>query len=155
LPTSPRSSAVRQRRAVSWRRPARRRISTARVDPAQTIELRTIARDFKRAWEAGDIPALVSLLDPDAIAIADTGGLASAIQLQPFEGAEPIARACVDVMRMRPNLTILEASVNGQPGLIAEEDGVTVTVYAFAIAGGHITHIWAMRNPDKLRAWRS
>jgi RNA polymerase sigma-70 factor (ECF subfamily) len=32
-------------------------------------------------------------------------------------------------------------------------DGVTVTVYAFDIADGRITHIWAIRNPEKLRPW--
>ena len=51
------------------------------------------------------------------------------------------------------SLTILERTVNGQPGLIAQQDGVTVTVFAFAITGDRITHIWAIRNPDKLRPW--
>ena len=52
-----------------------------------------------------------------------------------------------------PGLTILERTVNGQPGLIAQQDGVTVTVAAFDIAGDRIKHIWAIRNPDKLRLW--
>ena len=50
-------------------------------------------------------------------------------------------------------LTLLERTVNGQPGLIAQQDGVTVTVFAFDIAGDRITHIWAVRNPEKLRPW--
>ena len=50
-------------------------------------------------------------------------------------------------------LTILERTVNGQPGLVAQQDGVTVTVFAFDFAGDRITHIWAVRNPDKLRPW--
>jgi RNA polymerase sigma-70 factor (ECF subfamily) len=28
-----------------------------------------------------------------------------------------------------------------------------VTVFAFGVAGGKIKHIWAVRNPDKLRPW--
>jgi hypothetical protein len=52
-----------------------------------------------------------------------------------------------------PNLTILERRVNGQPGLVAQQDGVTVMVMAFAVVGGRIKHIWAVRNPDKLRPW--
>jgi RNA polymerase sigma-70 factor (ECF subfamily) len=28
-----------------------------------------------------------------------------------------------------------------------------VTVFAFGIAGGRITDIWSMRNPEKLRPW--
>jgi hypothetical protein len=51
-------------------------------------------------------------------------------------------------------VTILERTVNGQPGLVAQQDGVTVTVFAFDIADDRITHIWAVRNPDKLRPGR-
>jgi len=50
-------------------------------------------------------------------------------------------------------MTFLESTVNGQPGLVAQQDGVIVTVFAFDVAGDRIKHIWAMRNPDKLRPW--
>jgi hypothetical protein len=53
----------------------------------------------------------------------------------------------------RACLTILERTVNGQPGPVAQQDGVTTTVIAFDIAGDRIKHIWAVRNPDKLRPW--
>ena len=43
--------------------------------------------------------------------------------------------------------------MNGQPGLVAEHDGVTVVVMAFDVAGDRITNIWAIRNPEKLRPW--
>jgi RNA polymerase sigma-70 factor (ECF subfamily) len=45
--------------------------------------------------------------------------------------------------------------VSGQrpAGLVAQQDGITLTVYAFDIAGDRITRIWAVRNPDKLRLW--
>jgi RNA polymerase sigma-70 factor (ECF subfamily) len=111
-----------------------------------------IIRNFKKAWEAKDINALIGLLDPDATAIADGGGLVSAV-LRPIEGGEQIARAVVDVAGRAPNLTILERTVNGQPGLAAQQDGVTVVVIAFDIAGDRIKHIWAVRNPEKLRPW--
>jgi hypothetical protein len=73
--------------------------------------------------------------------------------LRPIEGAERIARPYVDIAGQAPNLTILERTVNGQPGLVAQQDGVTVTVFAFDVAGDQIKHIWAVRNPDKLRPW--
>src|SRR5215471_4444789 len=112
-----------------------------------------LVRAFKQAWEAQDIGALIGLLDPDATVIADSGGLVGAVALRPIEGAEQIARACLDVARWAPGLTILERTVNGQPGLVAQQDGVTVTVFAFDVAGDRIKHIWAVRNPDKLRPW--
>jgi RNA polymerase sigma factor (sigma-70 family) len=132
---------------------ARRRIRAAHVPATPTAQQAGIVRDFKRAWEAQDIDALISLLDPDARAIADGGGLASAA-LQPIEGAEQIARHYIDIAGSTPeNATILERTVNGQPGLVAQYDGVTVTVFAFDLAGDRIKHIWAIRNPDKLRPW--
>jgi RNA polymerase sigma-70 factor (ECF subfamily) len=111
-----------------------------------------IIRAFKQAWEAKDIAALIGLLDPDATAIGDGGGLVSA-QLHPVEGAEQIARVVVEVAGKIPDLGLLERTVNGQPGLVAQQDGRTVAVFAFAVAGDRITHIWAVRNPDKLRPW--
>jgi RNA polymerase sigma-70 factor (ECF subfamily) len=36
---------------------------------------------------------------------------------------------------------------------VAQQDGVTVTVFAFDITRDRIKHIWAIRNPDKLRPW--
>jgi RNA polymerase sigma factor (sigma-70 family) len=111
-----------------------------------------IVRDFKQAWDAKDIGALIGLLDPDATAIADGGGLVSGAP-RPIEGGEQIARFLVDVAARAPNRTLLERTVNGQPGLVAQQDGVTVVVYAFEVAGGRITHIWTVLNPDKLRPW--
>ena len=111
----------------------------------------SLVRDFKNAWEAQDVSALVALLDPDATVVADGGGLASAA-LSPIEGAGQIARYITDLAtRALGSMTILERTVNGQPGLIAQQDGVTVTVFAFDVAGDRITRIWAVRNPQKLR----
>ena len=50
-------------------------------------------------------------------------------------------------------LTITEAAVNGQPGLVAEQDGAVVTVFAFGIAADKVTRIWIIRNPNKLTRW--
>ena len=131
---------------------ARRRIRASQAPATPAARQAGIVRDFKQAWEAKDIDALIGLLDPGATATADGGGLVSAA-LRPIEGAEQIARYCVDLADRAPGLTILERTVNGQPGLVAQQDGVTVTVFAFDVAGDRIKHIWAVRNPDKLRPW--
>jgi RNA polymerase sigma factor (sigma-70 family) len=131
---------------------ARRRIRTAQAPATPAARQAGIVRAFKQAWEAKDINALIGLLDPDASLIADGGGLATA-RLRPTEGGEQIARYLLKLAGRAPNLTILERTVNGQPGLIAQRDGVTVTVFAIDVAGDQIKHIWAMRNPDKLRPW--
>ena len=132
---------------------ARRRIRASQPPATPAARQAAIIRNFKAAWEAKDIDALISLLDPGATVIADGGGLTSAA-LRPIEGGEQIARYVVDIAGRAPgNVTFLERTVNGQPGLVAQQDGVTVTVFAFDVAGDRIKHIWAVRNPDKLRPW--
>jgi RNA polymerase sigma factor (sigma-70 family) len=131
---------------------ARRRIRASQAPAPPTAQQADIVRHFKQAWEAKDINALIGVLDPDATAIADGGGLVSA-ELRPIEGGEQIARVCLDIASWVPDLTLLERTVNGQPGLVAQQDGITVTVYAFDVAGDRIKHIWAIRNPEKLRPW--
>jgi RNA polymerase sigma factor (sigma-70 family) len=132
---------------------ARRRVGAAQPAAAPTARQAGLVRDFKQAWEAKDIHALVALLDPGATTIADGGGLAPAA-LRPIEGGEQIARYLVDLAhRALGTMTILERTVNGRPGLVAQQGGVTVTVFAFEVAGDRITRIWAVRNPDKLRPW--
>jgi Sigma-70, region 4 len=130
----------------------RRRIRAAHPSAAPTARQAAIIRDFKNAWQASDISALVALLDPGATITADGGGLATAAP-HPIEGAGQIARYLAGLAAHTPALTILERTVNGQPGLIAQQDGTIVTVFAFGIAGDHVTRIWAIRNPDKLRPW--
>ncbi len=131
---------------------ARRRVRSAQPPATPTARQARLVRDFKRAWEAKDISALVGLLDPGATVTADGGGLATAA-LRPIEGAEQVARFYTGIASREPGLTLLERTVNGQPGLVAQHDGVTTTVFAFDVAGEKIKHIWAIRNPDKLRPW--
>ncbi|WBP87777.1 RNA polymerase sigma factor SigJ [Kitasatospora cathayae] len=143
-----RSAAACRQLATS----ARRRIRAAQTPATPTSEQAVVVRDFKRAWEAKDVKSLMDLLDPDATVIADGGGLVSAL-LEPLTGSEWIARIRVHGDRVTAGLTLLECAVNGLPGLVAQQGGVTDTVMAFRIAEGRITHIWAVRNPEKLRAW--
>ncbi|MFE5934733.1 RNA polymerase sigma factor SigJ [Streptomyces sp. NPDC056470] len=131
---------------------ARRRVRAARAPAAATAGQAGLVRDFKEAWEARDIGALVGLLDPEATMTADGGGLVGTV-LRPVEGAGPIARYLIHIADKAPGLTLLERAVNGRPGLVAQHAGVTVTVAAFDVTEARVTRIWAVRNPEKLRAW--
>ncbi|MHB9854602.1 RNA polymerase sigma factor SigJ [Streptomyces krungchingensis] len=128
---------------------ARRRVRAAHTPVSGQAGL---VRDFKQAWEARDIEALVGLLAPGATMTADGGGLVGAA-LRPVEGGERIAQYLAHFAEKAPGLTLLERTVNGQPGLVAQRAGMTVTVAAFSGSGGRVTHIWAVRNPEKLGAW--
>jgi RNA polymerase sigma factor (sigma-70 family) len=132
---------------------ARRRLSSSRAPVAPTASQAGVIRAFKVAWEAKDINALIALLDPDATATADGGGLAVTF-LHPIVGAEQIARAWIEIAnRATDSAAFLERTVNGQPGLVVQQEGVIVTVFAFDVAGDRIRRIWAVRNPEKLRPW--
>jgi hypothetical protein len=70
-------------------------------------------------------------------------------------GAKPLKAKTIarELLDHSPGFPPGSGTVNGQPGLVAQQDGLTVTVFAFEVAGGQITHIWAVRNPGKLRPW--
>jgi RNA polymerase sigma-70 factor (ECF subfamily) len=132
---------------------ARHRVSAAQPPAPPTARQADIVRNFKVALETGDVSALIGLLDPDAVSTGDGGGLVNASP-HPIEGGERVARFLAHLARVGPsNVTLSERTVNGQPGLVALQDGVTVGVYAFQIAGDRITRIWAILNPEKLGPW--
>ncbi|MGW2180036.1 RNA polymerase sigma factor SigJ [Streptomyces sp. NPDC001732] len=132
---------------------ARRRVRAERAPATMTTADRAgVVRHVKEAWEAKDITALVGLLDPDAVMTADGGGLAGTV-LRPVEGGARIAQYMIAIADKAPGLRLLERSVAGAPGLIAQHGGVTATVAAFDASGGRATRIWVVRNPEKLRLW--
>src|SRR5262245_10124793 len=80
---------------------ARRRIRAAPPPAAPAARQAGLVRDFKQAWEAKDISALIGLLDPGATVTADGGGLVTAA-LHPIEGGEQIARYLADLIARAP-----------------------------------------------------
>jgi RNA polymerase sigma factor (sigma-70 family) len=147
-----RSPAACRQLAASARRRVREARGPATATP--TAQQAGVVRDFKEAWEAQDIEALIGLLDPDAVSVADSGGVVRA-RLRPVEGGAAVARAFLEIARLAPapGLTFLERTVNGQPGLVAMHEGALAAVLAFEVADGRIKRIWSMRNPEKLRPW--
>ncbi len=133
---------------------ARRRIGDAQTPAPPTARRAELIREFKRAWEATDIATLVSLLDPEVTAVADGGGIVIAA-LEPVHGGANVAQYFTGLPILDYGRTLAERSVNGQPGLVIENEGVIETVIAFDIADDRITNIWAIRNPEKLRPWTS
>jgi len=131
---------------------ARRRVREAQAPPTPAGRHAEVVRGFKEAWQTQDIEALVRLLDPDATATSDGGGLVTAL-LRPVEGAEEIARFFTGLVARGPALVLAERTVNGQPGLVVQLDDTVQAVLAFDIAEDRVRRIWAVRNPEKLRPW--
>ncbi|GAB7035418.1 hypothetical protein JCM4914_68790 [Streptomyces platensis subsp. malvinus] len=124
----------------------------SQADAVPAARRAVVVRAFKQAWEAKDIDALLGLLAPDATATGDGGGLVTAA-LDPVRGAEQVARFFADRADGAAAVTLVERTVNGQPGLVAQLAGATVSVMAFDVTGDRISRIWAVLNPEKLRSW--
>ena len=133
---------------------ARRRIRDAERPAAPSARRAELVREFKAAWEATDIAALVTLLDPEVTAVADGGGIVNAA-LEPVHGGADVAQYFARLPVFTLGRTLIERTVNGQPGLVIQFEGVTETVIAFDVADDRITNIWAIRNPEKLNPWQS
>ncbi|WP_369232556.1 RNA polymerase sigma factor SigJ [Streptomyces sp. R21] len=130
---------------------ARRRVSVARA-PVTATGQADVVRQVKEAWETKDIAALVGLLNPAAVMTADGGGMVGTV-LRPVEGGARIAQYMVAIADKAPGLELVERSVNGAPGLVAQRAGVIATVASFDISDERVTRIWVVRNPEKLRSW--
>jgi RNA polymerase sigma-70 factor (ECF subfamily) len=131
---------------------ARRRIRDAQLPTAPSAHRAELIREFKQAWEATDIAKLVNLLDPEVTAVADGGGIVTAA-LEPVHGGADVASYFAGLPVFSLGRELVERTVNGQPGLVIQFEGVIETVIAFDVDGDRITNIWAVRNPEKLGPW--
>ncbi|BBA98942.1 putative RNA polymerase sigma factor [Actinacidiphila reveromycinica] len=132
---------------------ARRRVRSLPGLQPPTARHARVVRDFKRAWEAQDLDAMIGLLDPDASAVGDGGGVVAAL-LHPLHGSVPVAEYFVDLARRAEGVSILERTVNGRPGLLLRHEGATAAVLAFDIVDDRVVNVWAVRNPHKLGPWQ-
>ncbi|MFT3968889.1 MAG: sigma factor-like helix-turn-helix DNA-binding protein [Micropruina sp.] len=132
---------------------ARRRVREQQRIPVEPAEHAAAVQSFKAAWQTGDLSALIDVLDPEATAITDGGGIVSA-SLEPLHGAEAIAMFFLGVLDRQPDLSIHEELVNGELGLVAtDSEDRTLAVLALATDSGKIKQVWAVRNPQKLEIW--
>jgi RNA polymerase sigma-70 factor, ECF subfamily len=139
-PAAVRQLASRGRRHVESERPRR---------PVSDDEHRRVVEAFGRASLAGDLDALLAVLDPDVVFTSDGGGRAIAAR-KPLHGAERVARAWIGITAQAgPSAHRSLVDVNGRAGVLVENEGAR-TVLSFEIDGGRITRIDVMRNPDKL-----
>jgi hypothetical protein len=124
---------------------ARRRVRETQQPATPTAEMAGVVREFKRAWEATDIHALIDCSTP--MPSRSPMAVESSTRSTRWKAASRARNPASTSPRRAFGLSLLETTVNGQPGLVVQQDGVTVTVYAFAVADARITRIWAIRNP--------
>ena len=140
-----RQLATRARRHVEQRRP---RFQTTREQHDE------LARRFFAAAEQGDLAGLEALLAHDVQLTADGGGKVPA--LAAFAARAPPRRTHGDQLgppdrRAFPGVSLRPVEVNGGPGaLFLDAQQRLIGVLALDFAGGQITGISSIVNPDKL-----
>src|SRR5262249_50825234 len=124
---------------------ARRRVQGADLPDVDLSAQRRIVDAFLTAVRAGNVDALVQLLDGDAVLRLDRplapGGPTE------MRGADVIAKrsAAGGARAARPAL------VDGAVGVVIAPRGRLLMVLRFTVAGGKITEIEAVSNPERLR----
>jgi RNA polymerase sigma-70 factor (TIGR02957 family) len=139
-----RQLAARARRHVEQRRP---RFQTTREQQEE------LARRFFAAAEDGDLAGLEALLAHDVELTGDGGGKVPALA-RTLRGRARVARTLSDWARLGarlPGVSLRPVEVNGGPGaLYLDAQQRLIAVVALEIAGGQVTSISAIVNPDKL-----
>jgi hypothetical protein len=127
------------------------------VDAGQQRE---VTERFLAAAGGGDIDELMLVLAPDVILVSDGGGKAKA-PLRPVIGAAKVARFLAAISAQpymgidRSAMRAEVAEINGGPGILVTAGGRPITAATTVIAGGRITAIQLVANPDKLRGLRA
>ena len=122
--------------------------------PSTRQRTREITAEFLAAAAGGDVRRLLSMLAPDVVWTADSGGKASAAR-RPIVGADKVARAVIGLMRrgaQQPDVRVETAICNSAPAVVLYLGDRFEGVFTVEIVDGQITNFYAMRNPDKLAA---
>jgi len=105
-----------------------------------------VVRRLAAACHTGDVQAV---LDPDVVAVCDSGGRVPA-PILPQSGAAEVAGL---LRALLPGNDLTVAGVNGRAGLVLRRAGRAVAVIAVTCDHDQVTALWVVLNPAKLRAW--
>jgi RNA polymerase sigma-70 factor (ECF subfamily) len=132
---------------------ARRHVRERRTGSAPREQHDAVVRAFIQATSTGDLRALLPLLDPDVVLVSDGGGLASAAR-RPVLGADHVGRIILGQLAKLGDT--VSASLQETPDGLAlafTEAGVVSSVAVLDVRDDRVSHIWIMRNPEKLALW--
>lgn len=112
-----------------------------------------LIEQFIDRWNHGDLQGLIELMAEDVSFWSDGGGKVVAAQ-KPLHGCLKVARFLVAIRRSRLTPTVISqvAVVNRQLGVINTVEEKLHSTFSFEFAGDRIRAIFAVVNPEKLRA---
>jgi RNA polymerase sigma-70 factor, ECF subfamily len=123
-----------------------------RFEPVDSSATAEITQQFMTAAATGDMDGLLAMLAPDATWTADSGGKASAAR-RPVVGARKVAAVMAGLFRFAermPDVRVETAVYNSAPAMVVYSGDQLEGVFLVEIIDGKITHLYAIRNPDKL-----
>ncbi|HWI29869.1 MAG TPA: RNA polymerase sigma-70 factor [Microbacterium sp.] len=141
-PAAVRQIAHRARDHVAARRP---RVRVGRSEHEEVVA-RLVA-----AMNTGDVQALMDVLAPDVVAVADGGGKVRGAARRPIVGAEPLSRYLMGgLAKFGARFVMWPIQVNGETGVRVEVDGELVGAVSLTVENGRVSRIYSIANPDKL-----
>jgi RNA polymerase sigma-70 factor, ECF subfamily len=137
-------------------RRARRNIAAERRrQPASPDEHRRLLHAFLGAVRAGDMGELTKLLAHDAVVTAD-GGVAGVTVgrvrnlPRPLTGVQKIAAFLTSASKRNGALETRERVLNGQPAVVALQNGKVVVAILLAVEGGLVRRVFLHADPARL-----
>lgn len=140
-PTACRQLASRARTRV------RRRVPRQEVSRA---EHERVVGAFMAATSQGQLQDLVRVLDPDVVFRSDGGGIIPAAR-GTVRGREAVTQLIRGLAQRYATATVHQTMVNASGGIVMEDDGRVLAVASIRVAGGSVTAIDVVINPEKLR----
>ena len=141
-PATVRQIAHRAKAHVSARRP---RVRVVRSEHEEVVERLIVALN------TGDLQALMNILAPDVVSVADSGGNVRGAARRPIVGGERLARYLVGgLSKVEGALIASPTWVNGETGIRMELDGQLIGVVSVIVEQGRIARVYSIANPEKL-----
>lgn len=134
-------------------RRARQHLVLRRPAIASNHDKDILVEKFLDCWNQGDLQALIALMAEDITFWSDGGGEVVAAQ-KTLYGCIKVARFLVAIRRSRltPTLVSQVVAVNNQLGVINMVDEKPHSTFSFEFTGDRIQSIFAVVNPEKLKA---
>ncbi|ODU06482.1 MAG: RNA polymerase subunit sigma-24 [Pseudonocardia sp. SCN 72-86] len=131
---------------------ARRRVRNSRDTKATRATHDAAVRAFAAAARAGDLEALVAVLDPAVVLQSDGGGIVSAAR-QPVHGADRVARFLLGALERNPEAEVLDQETPDGLGFALWVEGRVTGVVTMDVEGDRVTDVRMVVNPEKLTFW--
>jgi RNA polymerase sigma factor (sigma-70 family) len=124
---------------------ARTRVQGAALPEKDTARQRKVVDAFVSAAQTGDLEALITVLDPNVVLLADR-----APALNGIRGAAEVAKQALGFSKVTQKTD--SVLVNGTPGIISWfPNGKPMAVLGFVVASDRIVEIYVLSDPDRLR----